>query len=189
LSCIGFFRCFPVLCLLLTTAGQAQGLADRPLAERFHIETQPYSQMRDRWSFFRRFPYERALARFPDIASCRADETQGEGEIFNWDALRSTAAVEICLFLQAEDPGSSSAFVAWLREERFDVLTFDAYRNAMADRTTLVSASWAPNWSRPSYFSRLRAVLNPLLGYGHSFGIWFNSADLPISVNMTINRL
>ena len=158
-----------------------------PLADRFHpTATHSVNELRPIWSAQGIRAYDRAMARFPDLAACLRADDPGAAPVFNWRAMRSEEAVELCLFLKAETLDGPEALVTWLEGQGFRAQVLS---NVFPAGTRLVDAGFAGDHADAPVFRGWNFLFARWFADGFSIGIRFDAADRPVSVNLTFNYL
>lgn len=124
-----------------------------------------------RWSDFRR-----AIRTYPDVDPCLEEEQRGTAApdllAFDWNGIRYTAAIEVCLFRVFQSLREPELIEAWVLRQGFRTPGFDDYPSRRSHMRRILSASWTPEQYSAEVMADL--LLRPiwdLLSIAHSYSV------------------
>ncbi len=95
-----------------------------PLSEAYFRYYRPLIENVDKFNFYEKWSYWRAMRKFPTIKECLKPEGQDDLDMnaFNWKSMRSDAQAEICLHHVSVQLGDLDKLAAWLEGQGYRVL-------------------------------------------------------------------
>ena len=163
-------------------------VTSRPIEERFHIGSTPFSEIESVWNERSIAPYKSAMDAFSTAEGCLDSSAGGERKV-DWTIVRTPAALEVCLFLIAEELGTPDDMAEWLRH-----IGLNSRRNPntlfrWSEFALLVEASERLDIQKRPALHLYQFSPARLFGASVSVGIRYNNSGDPVSANVTVNTL
>lgn len=137
----------------------------------FLFEGRVIDETHPRWSHFRR-----AIRTYPDVDPCLEEEQRGTAApdllAFDWNGIRYTAAIEVCLFRVFQSLRDPELIEAWVLRQGFRTSGFGDYLIGRSYMRRILSASWTPEQYGAEVMADL--LLRPiwdLLSVAHSYSV------------------
>ncbi len=115
----------------------------------------------DKFNFYEKWSYWRAMRKFPPIKECLKPEGQDDLDMnaFNWKSMRNQAQAEICLHHASVQMGDPEQLTVWLENRGFRIFSSGGEEDYFFEATWLKS-----RFGTSSPFSRLSTWLIANIG-------------------------
>ena len=181
-----------IVLLMITTSAVSDEHVTGDRHSQFLRLAKTIDELSETWPKNKVEPYRQAVARFPGLRACLADED--DLSAIRWTSFATLEELEVCLSLIHNAIGDLDESVDWFKDQGFSVSTRFTRRGSPPQKFSTIYADWivpssGPTSGEKSPLTGIRAWFRELLARsGLGIGLVLDSSERVTDVNAGYTR-